>query len=77
VSGSGKNAALRHTILVIGSDGYAVALSEGEVDPKLEGKQVILALTKNGTALDQPQLVVPLDAHASRDVHDVVGIEIK
>ena len=72
-----KNAYLRHTLLVSGSDGYAAALSEGEIDPKLEGKQVILAYQKDGAALDRPRLVVPGDRHAARGVHDVVTIEVK
>ncbi len=76
-NGPEKNAYLRHTILVIGADGYAAALSEGEIDPKLEGKQIILATTKDGAVLDRPRLVVPGDAHAARSVHDVVSIEIK
>ena len=76
-NGPEKNAYLRHTFLVTGADGYAVAFSEGEIDPKLEGKQVILAYTKDGAALDRPLLVVPGDVHASRGVHDVVTIEVK
>jgi len=77
VNGAQKNAYLRHTILVTGQDGYAAALSEGEIDPKLEGKQVILAYEKDGVALDAPRLVVPGDAHASRGVHDVVSIAVQ
>ncbi|HTT99417.1 MAG TPA: molybdopterin-dependent oxidoreductase [Rhizomicrobium sp.] len=77
VSGSEKNAYLGHTILVSGSDKYAAAVSEGEIDPNLEGKQIILATAKDGAPLDKPRLVVPLDAHASRSVHDVATIEVK
>jgi hypothetical protein len=77
VNGPGKNSYIRHTVLVAGKDGYAAALSEGEIDPRLEGKQVILAYEKDGVPLDAPRLVVPGDAHASRGVHDVVGIEVK
>jgi DMSO/TMAO reductase YedYZ molybdopterin-dependent catalytic subunit len=77
VNGTQKNAYLRHTILVSGSDGYAVALSEGELDPKLEGKQVLLAYEKDGARLATPRLVVPGDAHAARAVHDVVTVEVK
>lgn len=77
LNGAEKNSYLRHTILVSGSDNYAAALSEGELDPKLEGKQVILAYQKDGAALDRPRLVVPGDAHAARGVHDVVTIEVK
>jgi hypothetical protein len=77
VNGTDKNAYLRHTILVTGADGYAVALSEGEIDPKLEGKQVILAYMKDGALFDGLRLVVPGDAHASRSVRDIVTIEVK
>ena len=77
VNGPEKNAQQRHTIMVTASDGYAAALSEGEIDPKLEGKQVILAYEKDGAPLAAPQLVVPGDAHASRGVHDVAIIEVK
>jgi hypothetical protein len=76
-NGTEKNAYIRHTILIVGSDGYAAAVSEGEIDPKLEAKQIILAVTKDGMVLDRPRLVVPLDAHASRGVHDVVSVEVK
>lgn len=77
VEGPEKNAYLRHVILVSGADGYAAALSEGEIDPKLEGKQVIVAYMKDGAELDGLQLVVPGDAHAARGVHDVAIIEVK
>jgi DMSO/TMAO reductase YedYZ molybdopterin-dependent catalytic subunit len=76
-NGAQKNAYLRHTILVSGSDGYAAALGEGEIDPKLEGKQVVLAYEKDGAPLTAPRLVVPGDAHAARGVHDVVSVEVK
>jgi len=77
VDGPEKNAYLRHTILVTGADGYAAALAEGEIDPKLEGKQAIIAYAKDGQPLDGLRLVVPGDAHASRGVHDVAIIEVK
>jgi hypothetical protein len=77
VTGTDKNAYLRHTILVSGADGYAAAFSEGEIDPKLEGKQVIVAYMKDGKIFDGLRLVVPGDAHASRGVHDISVIEVK
>ncbi len=77
VDGPGKNAYLRHTILVTGADGYAAALAEGEIDPKLEGKQVIVAYMQDGAPFDGLRLVVPGDAHASRGVHDIAIIEVK
>ncbi len=77
VNGPEKNAYLRHTILVTGADGYAAAFAEGEIDPKLEGKQIVIAYMKDGALIDGLSLVVPGDAHASRDVHDIATIEVK
>lgn len=77
VNGTEKNAYLRHTILVSGADGYQVSLSEGEIDPKLEGKQVLIAYMKDGKLFDGLRLIVPGDAHASRGVRDLETIEVK
>ncbi len=72
---------LRHTILVTsGADGYAVAFSIGEVDPKFEGKSVIIAYAKDGKPLsaeDGLRLIVPGDVHGGRAVKDVSHIEVK
>jgi DMSO/TMAO reductase YedYZ molybdopterin-dependent catalytic subunit len=75
----GKNAGLRHGLMVRGKDGYAVLLSMGEIDPANEGKQVIIAYRKVGDQADLPglRLVVPGDAHGSRQVHDVVEVEVR
>jgi hypothetical protein len=77
VDAPGKNTKLRHTILVTGRDGYAVAISEGEIDPAFEGKSVLLAYDKDGTALDGVRLVVPGDHHGGRAVRDVVRIDVR
>jgi DMSO/TMAO reductase YedYZ molybdopterin-dependent catalytic subunit len=77
--GPAKGARLRHTILVSGNDGYQVALSEGELDPNFEGKQVILAYAENGKDLDPAdgiRLIVPGDHHGGRAVKGVVRIEM-
>ncbi|MCX5578075.1 molybdopterin-dependent oxidoreductase [Kaistia terrae] len=79
VNEAGKNAVLRHTLLVTGRDGYAVSLSIGELDPHYAGKDVILAY-EGGTPPVSPtnlRLVVPGDAHGGRSVRDVVRIEVK
>ena len=72
---------LRHTILVTsGADQYAVALSIGELDPKFEGKSVIIAYAKDGKPLDAQdglRLIVPGDAHGGRAVKNVAHIEVK
>lgn len=77
IDAPGKNGYLRHTFLIEGSDGYAAAISQGEIDPRLEGKQIILAWSKDDQPLAAPELVVPGDAHAARRVHDVAGIVIQ
>jgi hypothetical protein len=73
----GKKTHFRHVIMASGADGYAVAVALGEIDPIGEGKQVIVALTQDGKALDKPRLVVPGDSHAARGVHDLVGLEVR
>jgi hypothetical protein len=80
VDEAGKNAYLRHTFLVTGRDGYAVALSQGEIDPRYGGEQAILAYAKDGKLLDESEgirLVVPNDKHGGRAVRDVVAIEVR
>jgi hypothetical protein len=72
----GKNTKLRHTYLVTASDGYAVALSEGELDPNFEGKSVILAYEKDGKP-SGIRLIVPGDKHGGRAVRDVVKVEVQ
>lgn len=72
---------LRHTIFVTsGADQYVVALSIGELDPKFEGKSVIIAYSKDGKPLDAEdglRLIVPGDAHGGRAVKDVAHIEVR
>lgn len=72
---------LRHTILVTsGADQYVVALAIGEIDPKFEGKSVIIAYAEDGKPLDAQdglRLVVPGDSHGGRAVKDVVHIEVR
>ena len=80
VDAPGKNGRLRHTLVVTGRDGYAVALSLGEIDPDFEGKAVILAIMKDAKPLDAAdgiRLVVPNDRHGGRAVRDVVGIDVR
>ena len=72
----GKNAFLRHSLLVHGKDGYGAVLSIGEIDPTGEAKRVILAY-RDEADLAGLRLVVPGDLHGGRQVHDVVEIEVK
>ena len=75
-----RRAALRHTVLVTGRDGYAVSLSVGEIDPNLAAKPAIIAYLRNDQPFDSGEvlrLVAPNDRHATRNVRDVVRIEVK
>lgn len=79
IDGPEKGAHLRHTILVTGRDGYMVALAMGEIDPRFEGKNVIIAYDKDGQPLpsaDGLRLVVPSDHHGGRAVRDVATIKV-
>ena len=67
----------QHTLLARGRDGYAVALAIGELDPNLEGKQVLVAYEQDGHRLATPRLVVPGEAHPARSVKDLVAIEVR
>ena len=76
IDAPGKNSSLRHTYLVTASDGYAVALSQGEIDPRFEGKPVILAYAKDGKP-SGIRLIVPGDKMGGRAVYDVVKIDVQ
>ncbi len=73
----GRKTHLQHVILAKGNDGYAVALAIAELDPGLEGKQVIVATTQDGKPLAAPELVVPGDKRAGRRVHGLVTIDVQ
>jgi len=73
----GKKTHMRHTILAHGSDGYAVAVAIGEIEPTGEGKQVIVALREDDVPLAAPRLVVPGDAHFARGVQGLVALEVR
>lgn len=78
VDGAAKGGHLRHGILVTGADGYGVLLSIGEVDPDFANDGAILAVRKDGQALDEGvRLVVPGDRKGGRSVRHVVGIEVR
>ena len=74
----GKGSSLLHSIIVTGRDGYAVALAIAELDPKFEGKTVLLAYDEDGRPLRNGfRLVVPGDHEGGRNVRDVVRIEVQ
>jgi DMSO/TMAO reductase YedYZ molybdopterin-dependent catalytic subunit len=75
-----SRAEIRHTLKITGRDGYAVVLSVGEIDPKLAAEPAIIAYLRDDQALDSGEalrLVMPWDRHATRNVRDVVRIEVK
>ena len=75
--GKANNASLAHSLLITADDGYAVALSLGEIDPNYGGAAPIIATDCDGKALDAPRLVVPSDKHGGRAVKGVVTIAVK
>lgn len=75
--GTKRNAFLAHSLLVSGSDGYAIALSLGEIDRNYGRADPIIAVECDGKVLDSPRLVVPSDKHAGRAIKDVVAITVK
>lgn len=68
----GKHASLRHTLLVVGQDGYAVAFSFGELSPGGTADPVLLVADAGGW-----NLVVPGDRTGARDVHQVARISVQ
>ena len=75
--GKANNAKLGHSLLITADDGYAVALSLGELDPDYGNAGAIIATDCAGQALDTPRLVVPSDKHGGRAVKGVVSITVK
>jgi hypothetical protein len=77
IDAPGKKTKPQHVFLARGADGYAVALSIGEIAPMYEGKQVLVAYAEDGKKLDGVKLVVPGDKRAARFVRDLVSIEVR
>lgn len=79
VNAEGRNAELRHTLMVTGADGYAVAVALGEFSPRYGAKQVLLAYEGGGgkASHDRLRLIVPGDLHGGRSVTDVATIEVR
>ena len=76
VDENGPRTHLQHIFRVIGQDGYSVALAIGKIEPDFEGKQVLVAYAQDGQALTTLKLVVPADAKAGRNVHDLIAIDV-
>jgi hypothetical protein len=73
-----KNDALRFAVKAIGADGYAAAVSWGEIDPNFGAKQVLLAYNEDGNDLCSvgPRLVVPGDIKGGRYVSTIVRVKV-
>ena len=48
----------------------------GEIDPRFEGKSVIVAYQKDGQPVSSLRLIVPGDSHAGRDVRDLAELTV-
>jgi DMSO/TMAO reductase YedYZ molybdopterin-dependent catalytic subunit len=77
VEEKGHGSYLQHVIIARGTDGYGVAIAIGEIEPKFEGKQAIVAYQKDGIALPSLRLIIPGDAHAGRDVRDLSELTVR
>lgn len=53
-----------------------IAVAIGEIEPNLEGKQILVAYSRDGQPTE-PRLVVPGDKHGARSVRDVVRVTVK
>jgi hypothetical protein len=72
----GKHDQLSFAVLVVGSDGYQVAISYGEMAPEFGNHPVLLATAEDGRPLARPRLVVPGDVKGARYVTDVVALHV-
>ncbi len=77
VDAPGRATQNQHVMMARGSDGYAVAVAFGEMDPHLEGKPVLIAHFMDGKSLPAPHLAVPRDSHGGRAIHDLAAIEVR
>ncbi len=69
----------RLLVRVTGRDGYVAVVAVGEIDPELEGKDVMLGrkLADTGPVAGALRMLVPGDKHGARDVRDVVRVEVR
>jgi hypothetical protein len=73
----GQKTYMRHVIMAQGADGYTVAIAIGEIDPKGEGKQAIIAFREDDKPMPTPRLVVPGDSSFARGVHELTALEVR
>lgn len=86
-NGGGNNAILRSYVTATGSDGSRSLLSVGEVNRWFGGNgpilaadvnatPILVAYQVNGATLATPQLILPTDATGSRNVVDLVSLDV-
>ncbi len=73
----GRKTHLQHVVMARGRDGYAVAVSIGEIDPALQGEQVVVVTARDGKQQPTLELAVPGDRKAARHVKDLVGLDVQ
>jgi hypothetical protein len=69
-----------HYLILGAADGYQVVLALGEIDPDLEGKPAVIALKRDGVAIDPKdtfRLALPGDKHGARNMHLLSHITLK
>ena len=80
-----KNGSLRQYIVIEATDCYQIVLSEGEIDPNFEGKQVLVAYATKDDPSGDPQLladqgiariVVPGDLKGGRNIYNIRRIKV-
>lgn len=70
--------ALRDIILVTARDGHQIAYSVGDIAPDFGNNPVMLAVERDGSAMDQGlRMVVPGDTRGARNIRDVTRIELR
>ncbi len=75
-----KKARAAHMVMLTASDGYRVAIAIGEIDPDLEGKPAMVALKRDGKAIEAKDLfriALPGDKHGARNMHALTHIEVQ
>ena len=77
---SSKGKRLESCLLVEAADGYRVVIALPELDPAFDGKQVMLAFTKDGKPLDQKEgpyrVVIPDEKRMARWVRQTMTLKI-
>ena len=73
-----RNDKLRYSVTATGGDGYQAAVAWAEFDPDFAGKNILVAVTEDGTPMadGRPRLVVPGDLRGGRYVSGLVRLRL-